>query len=493
MYSKMICGFWRKRSRMSEEEDEDDHTIERNWRQESPEVLSSQSRIRDLQETKRKTLICQTERVCGSEKARNNAVLARLGLCGQQGPHPRRLPTGPRHTSESFCNNWTSWTPRHQQKQKTHYVKENLKMNWHEVPPLPSASQPRRRLSRIPVMLVNLSGQDKEVAGGIRLQTASHQVEAIREGLKHFYGNSLAHLPSPPGTGKTHTVVPVTPAPPPNPSQLRRRETPRSTNLRPAKIVNRSRKTEDACTADRTDNQTPERLQPLWDPVDSLTHCLKLLRAKEWEKKLEGLRGVQALAQHHPDTLTAKLHDVCLAVTVEVKSLRSSVACTAMHTLVCLYMYLQKNMDPQAERSSHALLLKIAQSSANAFIQQQANAALEAMVLCCSPGRVLNALLNTGLCHLSTAVRASTAQQLHLLADKLGADAILTAGKSFTKRFLTAVSKMSLDAAAEVRTHGHAILQDLVQHGDFMKLWKKTIEEKDRRPLGKILKNVMQK
>lgn len=86
-----------------------------------------------------------------------------------------------------------------------------------------------------------------------------------------------------------------------------------------------------------------------------------------------------------------------LASPLKVKSLRSSVACTAMHTLVCLYMYLQKNMDPQAERSSHALLLKIAQSSANAFIQQQANAALEAMVLCCSPGRVLNALLNTGL------------------------------------------------------------------------------------------------
>lgn len=68
-----------------------------------------------------------------------------------------------------------------------------------------------------------------------------------------------------------------------------------------------------------------------------------------------------------------------------------------METLVYLYSYLQKDMDTQVDRSSQALLVKIAQSSANAFIQEQANVALEALVLSCSPGRVLNALLNTGL------------------------------------------------------------------------------------------------
>ena len=53
--------------------------------------------------------------------------------------------------------------------------------------------------------------------------------------------------------------------------------------------------------------------------------------------------------------------------------------------------------------------------------------------------------------HKCAAVRASAAQQLHLLAGRLGADSILTAGKSSAQRFLKAVSKMSLDAVAEVR------------------------------------------
>ena len=68
-----------------------------------------------------------------------------------------------------------------------------------------------------------------------------------------------------------------------------------------------------------------------------------------------------------------------------------------MDTLRYLYIYLQKDMDPQVERTGIALLLKIAQAAANVFVQQQANIALEAMVLNCSSGRVLNPLLNAGL------------------------------------------------------------------------------------------------
>lgn len=56
------------------------------------------------------------------------------------------------------------------------------------------------------------------------------------------------------------------------------------------------------------------------------------------------------------------------------------------------------------------------------------------------------------LSHLSAAVRTSAAQQLHLLVEEMGADAVLTAGGSFTSRFLLALSKMCVDAAAAVRS-----------------------------------------
>ncbi len=115
------------------------------------------------------------------------------------------------------------------------------------------------------------------------------------------------------------------------------------------------------------------------------------------EKKMDGLKKIQALAQHDQDTLKVKLHEVCLAVSAEVQNLRSSVAVAAMETMVYLYVYMQETMDRHAERTGRALLQKIAQANANPFIQRQANMALEAMVENCSPNRVLITLVNSGL------------------------------------------------------------------------------------------------
>lgn len=62
-----------------------------------------------------------------------------------------------------------------------------------------------------------------------------------------------------------------------------------------------------------------------------------------------------------------------------MKNLRSAVACAAMNTLADLYVNLQKAMDTEAEGTGSVLLLKLA-DAANAFIHQQANVALDAMV-----------------------------------------------------------------------------------------------------------------
>lgn len=56
------------------------------------------------------------------------------------------------------------------------------------------------------------------------------------------------------------------------------------------------------------------------------------------------------------------------------------------------------------------------------------------------------------LSHLSVAVKACAAQQLHLLVNEMGVNAVLTAGPRFTPYFLRALSKMCLDPAAEVRS-----------------------------------------
>ncbi|CAK6949696.1 uncharacterized protein LOC122970175 [Scomber scombrus] len=297
--------------------------------------------------------------------------------------------------------------------------------------PPPTAAPLSRRASRLPVMSANLSGAFKEIADGCKLQT--------------------------------YRAVPT-----------KRREPRRGTNLRLQKPHR------GACQ---------EELQPLDKPTESLSLCFKQLESDDWVKKMEGLKSIQALARHHPQVLQTKLHDVCQALTEEVNNLRSNVACAAMDTIRDLHLHLGKEMDSMVETTGRVLLLKLAQTTAT-FIHKQANLALDALVEGCSPSRVITALLNTGLRHLCAAVRGSTAQHLRQLADIVGEDRILSAGKTFAERYLFAVCKMSVDAAPEVRHYGHMMLQGLVQKREFMGLWKRVIPVKDRPPLEKILKKM---
>ncbi|XP_059185571.1 TOG array regulator of axonemal microtubules protein 2-like [Centropristis striata] len=366
-------------------------------------------------------------------------------------------------------------------------------------PPPPPRAGPlsRGRMSRLPVFSAKLSGTDKGVADGFRLQSAKNKIEAIEEKLQHLKLNYVAS-PLPPTTPKMtpamapkkHSEVPPLAPTPPTVSKTKKRAT------GPGLVLHRAEGVSEAgrkAASDRRLQAANDKklkkieLQPLTNPMESLSACLEPLPSDDWMQKINDLKTIQALAQHHSKTLKPKLHEVCLVVIEQVNNLRSAVACAAMNTLAELYVNMQKAMDPEVEGTGRVLLLKLAQTT-NAFIHQQTNLALDAMVENCSHGRIVSTLLNVGLNHRSVTVRGSTAQHLHQLADRLTAAHILTAGRSFTERFLIAVSKMCVDAAPEVRHHGKILLQELALNKDFLTLWTKIVPEKERRSLDKIFK-----
>ncbi|KAG7514909.1 TOG array regulator of axonemal microtubules 1-like [Solea senegalensis] len=215
-----------------------------------------------------------------------------------------------------------------------------------------------------------------------------------------------------------------------------------------------------------------KELQPLLNPVESLSHCLQQMSSDDWRKKIIGMKIIQALTLHHPQTLKTKLHQVCSVLIQEVKNLRSAVACEAISTVGGLYVNLQTAMDQEVERTGKALLLSMAQNRA-AFCKKQTSLALDAMVKNCSLTQIVNVLLNTGLMHPHAVVRASMAQHLHQVVERVGAARILTTERSFTDPFLRAVAKMSMDAAPDVRHHGQLMFQEMARQRDFMRQWEK--------------------
>lgn len=348
------------------------------------------------------------------------------------------------------------------------------------VPPPPRAACP----SQLPVFSAKHSGADTKVIRGIRVVTVKDKFGPILEKLQHFQ-DGIVTSPGHTVPTKTFTAVKtLTPKPPTVPIPQKRG--PRlGTLLRRAKVVPIDYKEADSQCSQNNPREGRVKLPPLATPVESLSHSFSLLSSDNWIKKKQGLQTIQSLAKHHSDILKTKLHEVCLVLIEEVKNQRSAIACEAIHTIDELYIQLQKTMDPEVETTGRALLLKLAQTSN--FLHQEVNLALDAMVENCSHGRILSALFNTGLNHRCVAVRNSTAQHLHQLADKLGAGVILKAG-SFTERFLIAASRMAGDAAPEARYHGQTIIKKLTLHKDFMNLWIKIVPEKDRHHVEKSLK-----
>ncbi|KAM7394984.1 hypothetical protein PAMA_006634 [Pampus argenteus] len=511
----------------------------------------------DIQTAKTAALIQHAERLCTLEKARNNAVLERMGLCRQDvtypSPQPPRTSKSSRpsrldplgdaphlkighlkgnHKSPEYLDVeeddffWDevllcSQIVAQQAAQKadsdssptasisvvsslssvdTHTPRDLRDISLMGSPvevtllsptPPPPRVNPitRRRVSRLPVFSSASDNQTNELG----LQSAKNKVEAIVENLERFRHGSIPS-PRPPAAARKITAVepktskmePLAPTPPTVP-QNKKRGTRRGTVLHPAKAANGAGMKTTGDHSLQPGKAKKDELQPLSKPAESLSLSFRLLSSDDWMKKTEGLKIIQALARYNPDILTPKLHEVCLALIEEVNNLRSVVSCAAINTLGDMYLHLQKTMDPEVERTGRTLLLKLA-STTNAFVHQQVNLALDAMVENCSHGRNVTTLVNTGLSHRCVAVRGSMALHLHQVAERCGSVHILTAGRCFTERFLIAVSKMLEDGAPEVRHPGQMILQELALHKDFMDTWAKTIPEKDRRPLDKILK-----
>ncbi|KAM7394985.1 hypothetical protein PAMA_006635 [Pampus argenteus] len=474
----------------------------------------------DIQTAKTAALIQHAERLCTLEKARNNAVLERMGLCRQDVTYPSPQP--PRTSKSSRPSRLDPLGDA------SHLNIEHLKGNhkspeyldveeddffWDEVLLCSqiAAQQAAQKADRdssptASISVVSsLSSVDTHTPSDLRdisLMGSPVEVTLLSptpppprvnpitrrrvSRLPVFSSASAAARKITAVEPKTSKIEPLAPIPPTVP-QNKKRGTRRGTVLHPAKAANGAGMKTTGDRSLQTGKAKKDELQPLSKPAESLSLSFRLLSSDDWMKKTEGLKIIQALARYNPDILTPKLHEVCLALIEEVNNLRSVVSCAAINTLSDMYLHLQKTMDPEVERTGRTLLLKLA-STTNAFVHQQVNLALDAMVENCSHGRNVTTLVSTGLSHRCVAVRGSMALHLHQVAERCGSAHILTAGRCFTERFLIAVSKMLEDGAPEVRHPGQMILQELALHKDFMDTWAKTIPEKDRRPLDKILK-----
>ncbi|KAM3918526.1 TOG array regulator of axonemal microtubules protein 1 [Leptodactylus fuscus] len=241
-------------------------------------------------------------------------------------------------------------------------------------------------------------------------------------------------------------------------------------------------------SSDIIDPSVPRELSR---PDLSITEVFKLLSDDDWEKKIEGLNLVRSLSVFHSDVVLEKLHDLKIAVTQEVKNLRSTVSRAAIGCLGDMFTNLKKNMDHELDNCVRVLLHKAGES--NIFIREDVDKALDAMVQNVTPVRALAALINGGLSHLNTAVKKCTAQHMSDLVERMGPGRILSGIKDITDRALPAIAKFAQDGSQETRFFGRKMLHYLMSHPEFDKMLEKYIPSKDLPYIRDLIKHIQVK
>ncbi|XP_051576765.1 uncharacterized protein LOC127453957 isoform X2 [Myxocyprinus asiaticus] len=188
--------------------------------------------------------------------------------------------------------------------------------------------------------------------------------------------------------------------------------------------------------------------------------------SKEWEKKIEGLWQVRVMAEHQPGILLENLDAICLAVSKQVKNIRSAVSQEAIVTLGHLYEHLKGGMNAELKLTATVLLQKAGDRSQ--FIRDDVCRALRKMVQNCGPTGVLHAILEEGLSHRNSAVRECTARCLKELAEILGPSQFVSSKKNYNGRFLNAICRLAVDPASEVRYQARTTLTFLASHENFL-------------------------
>uniref|UniRef100_A0A8C6QUB1 TOG array regulator of axonemal microtubules 2 n=2 Tax=Nannospalax galili TaxID=1026970 RepID=A0A8C6QUB1_NANGA len=220
-------------------------------------------------------------------------------------------------------------------------------------------------------------------------------------------------------------------------------------------------------------------LRPFSNPEVGLTDALQCLNRNDWQMKEKGLVSIQRLAACHSEVLGARLHDVSLAVTVEVTNLRSKVSRLAISTLGDLFRSLKKNMDQEAEEITRCLLQKMGNTSE--FIQRAANRALGAMVENVTPARALGALTSAGVYHRNPLVRKCTAKHLSAVLEQIGAEKLLSGTRDNTDMLVHNLVRLAQDSNQDTRFYGRKMVNILMTNAKFDAFLKQSLPSHDLR------------
>lgn len=284
--------------------------------------------------------------------------------------------------------------------------------------------------------------------------------------LRSTEQNSISHKPVP----KMRTAIPtrrnrVTPAP----------------SKSPATAIHKSQSTEMFPLALRRFDKPREAI------VASNT-CLNQLDSPTWEVTMNGLTTFVRLIRHHPEIVESHMHAYCVALSRQVKNLRSQVSRSACQASTEFFQTHAKHLETECDDLATQLFNRTADT--NKFLRADAFRALAAMCDNLTPTKVIHTILTRGATHQNAIVRTTTANLCSRIVSRLGCDKFYAMNRDYRDKLVVAGANFLMEGSLDTRNHAKAFFKQLSAHPQYNRMLQDVIPSRIYRNIEKALRSI---
>ncbi|XP_052864470.1 uncharacterized protein LOC128271075 [Anopheles cruzii] len=225
-------------------------------------------------------------------------------------------------------------------------------------------------------------------------------------------------------------------------------------------------------------------------PRDALANCLTHLESPNWEQNISGLQFFVRLIRHHPEVIDTQIHLLSVALSKQVRNLRSQVARTACKAASEFFTTHRRCIEGEAEDIATHLLHRTADT--NKFLRADATQALESMCENLSVARVVHIVAFKGATHQNAVVRTTAAKLLDKIVTQIGAEKVFGLPKETRDKLILTGGHLLLEGSLETRNYTKNMFKKLADHPHYSKVLLEVIPQRTYRNIEKALNSIRQ-
>lgn len=232
----------------------------------------------------------------------------------------------------------------------------------------------------------------------------------------------------------------------------------------------------------------PPTLRKFDKPREASNSCLSQLDSPNWESTMIGLQSFVRLIRHHPDTVEHNLHAYVVALSKQVKNLRSQVSRSACQASAEFFQTHAKHLETECEDLATQLLNRTADT--NKFQRADAFRALASMCDNLTPTKVIQVILTKGAAHQNAIVRTATANLCSRIVGRLGCEKVFSMNREHRDKLIIAGGNFLMEGSLDTRNHAKAFFKQLSTHPQYNRTIKDVIPPRIYRNIEKALRSI---